>query len=129
MENVHVLLVEDNEVNQYIVCTHFRKMAIGVTVANNGAEAIVLIQSKKFHIVLMDIQMPVMDGFEATRVIRSMEDAYYKAIPILAFSASSLIDSQEKAMKHGMVDFINKPFSTAEFQTKIHTYINQPTCT
>jgi CheY-like chemotaxis protein len=73
--------------------------------------------------VLMDLQMPGMDGYESTSRIRSMDDPYYKNIPIIAFSASSDFATQEQAREHGMTDFINKPFMFEEFQSKIDKYI------
>ena len=127
MTNTKILLVEDNAINQLIVSTCLRKWGMMVTVANHGKEALVLIQSRDFQLVLMDLQMPEMDGYESTSKIRSMEDPYFKTVPIISFSASSLIDTKEKALKFGMTDFIGKPLMMDELRTKIDTYtMNTP---
>lgn len=123
MKNVNVLLVEDNEVNQILAGLCLRKWGMGVTIANHGKEALNLIQSRSFQVVLMDLQMPEMDGYESTTRIRAMEDVYFKTVPIIAFSASSMIDSKEKAMEHGMTDFVHKPLLAEELQHKINTYV------
>lgn len=123
MKNVNVLLVEDNEVNQILAGLCLRKWGMGVTIANHGKEALSLIQSRSFQVVLMDLQMPEMDGYESTTRIRAMEDVYFKTVPIIAFSASSMIDSKEKAMEHGMTDFVHKPLLAEELQHKINTYV------
>jgi CheY-like chemotaxis protein len=102
-----------------------KKWGIGVTVANNGKEALTLIQTKGFHLILMDLQMPEMDGYESTRHIRAFEDLYYKNIPIIAFSASSMINSRSKALAFGMTDFVNKPFFADELQDKIERYVTR----
>lgn len=127
MANTKILLVEDNAINQLIVSTCLRKWGMMVTVANHGKEALVLIQSRDFQLVLMDLQMPEMDGYESTSKIRLMEDPYFKTVPIISFSASSMIDTKEKALKFGMTDFIGKPLMMDELKTKIDTYtMNAP---
>lgn len=126
MHSIHILLVEDNQVNQVVASTILRKRNIDVTIAQNGKEALVLIQSKIFHMVLMDLQMPEMDGYESTHHIRTYEDPYFKNIPIIAFSASSMINTKQKAATFGMTDFINKPLIPDELQEKINSYITPP---
>lgn len=125
MQNINILLVEDNEVNQIVACALLRKNGISVAIANNGREALTLIQTKDFHLILMDLQMPEMDGYESTRHIRAFEDLYYKTIPIIAFSASSMITSRDRALAFGMTDFINKPFFVDELQEKIKRYVTE----
>jgi len=122
MASTKILLVEDNAINQLIVSTCLRKWGMMVTVANHGKEALVLIQSRDFQLVLMDLQMPEMDGYESTSKIRSMEDPYFKTVPIISFSASSMIDTKEKALQYGMTDFIGKPLMMDELRNKIDTY-------
>jgi CheY-like chemotaxis protein len=123
MKNVNILLVEDNQVNQMLAGICLRKWGMGVTIANHGGEALDLIKSREFQLVLMDLQMPEMDGYESTSKIRAMEGSYFKNVPIIAFSASSMIDSKEKAMEFGMTDFVNKPLMAEELQNKINTYV------
>jgi len=127
MAATKILLVEDNAINQLIVSTCLRKWGMMVTVANHGKEALVLIQSRDFQLVLMDLQMPEMDGYESTSKIRSMEDPYFKTVPIISFSASSMIDTKEKALKYGMTDFIGKPLMMDELKLKIDTYTTRHT--
>lgn len=127
MRNVNVLLVEDNEINQLVACSFLKKWGMGVTVANDGKEALSIIESKNFQLVLMDLQMPEMDGYESTHKIRSMDDNYFKTIPILAFSSSSLIQSVEKAIQCGMTDFVTKPLVPDDLQSKINKYVMNTT--
>jgi CheY-like chemotaxis protein len=120
LEGVTVLLTEDDPMNQFIAKKFLTKWGLDITVANNGQEAIDLIQSKKFQIVLMDIHMPVMDGTEAVRRIRAMEDSYFQTVPIIAFSA--VIEEKEEALEMGMNDFTTKPINPADLQAKIIQY-------
>jgi CheY-like chemotaxis protein len=119
---VDILLVDDDEINRLVATTFLKKWDVKVTVATNGNEALDLIASKKFTIVMMDLHMPEMDGYECTSRIRAMDDEYFKNVPIIVFSASYTIDSKRKAMEHGMTDFMNKPFRHEELQEKIMTY-------
>jgi PAS domain S-box-containing protein len=121
---VKVLLVEDNRVNQIVASNFLRKWGIEVDFANNGKEAVEMIESKLYNIVLMDLQMPEMDGYEATRRIRRLDhDPYFKKVPIIALTASAMNDIKEKVLKIGMTDFITKPFLPEDLQSKIGKYI------
>jgi CheY-like chemotaxis protein len=123
MRKVNVLLVEDNFINQVAAKGLLKMMNVEVTVANHGKEALSMIAAKNFQLVLMDLQMPVMDGFESTSKIRAMEDPYFKQIPIIAFSASYILDSKEKANELGMTDVLDKPFTLDDLKNKIRTYV------
>jgi CheY-like chemotaxis protein len=125
MKNPKILLVEDTIINQIVVDKSLSKQNIGVTIANNGKEALELIITKEFDLVLMDINMPEMDGYESTRKIRSMDDLYFKTVPIILFSASAMMDEseKEKAMAMGITDFVSKPFGADELNSIINTYI------
>ncbi|MFZ6010668.1 MAG: response regulator [Bacteroidota bacterium] len=118
-----ILLVEDNPVNQKIASHFLVKWGYQVTVANDGKEAVNLISNKDFELVLMDLQMPEMDGVEATQQIRSMGDSYFKSVPIIAFSASALSETKEKAEQLGMNDFLAKPLNPEEMHRKVNWYI------
>lgn len=122
VSEIHILLVDDDEINRLVATTYLKKSNVQVTVATNGLEAIDLIQSKKFNIVMMDLHMPEMDGYECTTKIRAMDDPYFKHVPIIVFSASYVIDSKKKAAEFGMTDFMNKPFRADELQEKIKIY-------
>jgi signal transduction histidine kinase/DNA-binding response OmpR family regulator len=107
-----ILLVEDNEVNQLVATSILKKAGFIVKVANNGKEAIDMIQKEPFELVLMDIQMPEMDGLEATKIIRGMNG--FADIPIVAMTAHAMSGDRELSIKSGMNDHINKPIDVQE---------------
>ena len=119
---INVLLVEDDIINQKVASRFLISCGFAVTIASDGAEALDLIKGKKYHLVLMDLQMPDMDGCEATSRIRALDDPYYKTVPILAFSASGG-DVLEKVSLHGMTDFVTKPLQADEMLRKLNQYI------
>jgi len=114
-----VLVVEDNIINQVVASTFLKKWGMTVAIANDGKEALDMMQENRYDLVLMDLQMPVMDGYEATQTIRSYEDPYFKTVPIFALSASAMLEEKEKAMKYGFNDFVTKPFQPQELKEKI----------
>lgn len=118
-----VLLVEDNRVNQIVAANFLKKWGIEVDIANNGKEAVDMIRSKSYQLVLMDLQMPEMDGYEASKKIRSLPDPYFKTIPIIALTASAMVDIKDKVIEIGMSDFLTKPFHPEDLQTMIAKYI------
>ncbi len=118
-----ILLVEDNIVNQEI-CKEFLALeGMNVKVANNGQEALNLLEEHRFDLVLMDLQMPIMDGYEASSIIRQNEK--YKDIPIIALTAHALADEKGKCLKAGMNDYISKPFVYVKFMAMISKHINK----
>ncbi|HYG19371.1 MAG TPA: response regulator [Ohtaekwangia sp.] len=119
----NVLLVEDDIMNQRVASFFLSRLGLGVTVARGGAEALTLIQQKRFNIILMDIQMPGMDGVETTERIRALDDPYYKRIPILAFTSTAGVTVKEQAQAVGMNDFLSKPLNAEEMAFKINQYI------
>lgn len=121
----NILLVEDDLVNQKIASQILSKWGMQVTIAQDGIEAIDVLQEKKFNLVLMDLNMPVMDGYETTEKIRASVDPYFRNIPILAYSASTRTDSKQKAEMLGMTDFISKPLDASEMHFKINQYIHR----
>ena len=102
-----VLLVEDNEYNQLVAVELLKAVGMRVTVAENGRKALDLLHVSRFDVVLMDIQMPVMDGCETTRCIRS--DPAYQALPIIAMTAHAMISDRDKCVAAGMNDYVSKP--------------------
>ncbi len=125
-KSVKVLLVEDNRVNQIVASNFLHRWGIEVDFANHGKEALEMIQSKAYQLVLMDLQMPEMDGYEASRRIRALDhDPYFKEVPIVALTASAMIDIKGKVLEIGMNDFISKPFQPDELQAKIGKYVLQ----
>ncbi|MBF0181536.1 MAG: response regulator [Magnetococcales bacterium] len=106
-QGVKVLLVEDNEINQQVAQELLEEEGLKVSIAANGEEAVAAVKALSFDVVLMDVQMPVMDGYAATRVIRS--DARFAALPIIAMTANAMAGDREKCVDAGMNDHISKP--------------------
>lgn len=118
-----VLLVEDNAINQKVMNRFLDKWDIKVIVAEDGVEALSKIQEHFVNLVLMDLQMPNMDGYEATRRIRELDDNHNSNIPIIALTAAALKEVKEKVYASGMNDFLTKPFNPSELQKKLEQYI------
>ncbi|MEW9699785.1 response regulator [Paenibacillus sp. SI8] len=108
LHNAKVLLVEDNEINQQVAKEILKEMDIVVDVACNGAEAVNLVRQRQYDAILMDLQMPVMDGYEATQHIRKLEHA--ADTPIIAMTADAMKGVQEQVLEAGMNSYISKPF-------------------
>ena len=102
-----VLLAEDNEINQQVAKEILEQAGLEVSIANNGKEAVDMVRMGNFEAVLMDIQMPVMGGFEATREIR--KDGGFKDLPIIAMTAHAMAGDHEKSLEAGMNDHVTKP--------------------
>ena len=110
--SLHILLAEDNKMNQKVAKNMLKKLGHKITVAENGKEAVSLFQKGGFNLILMDGQMPVMDGLEATRAIRALEDAAPSPkthIPIVALTANAMKGDRERFLASGMDDYITKP--------------------
>ena len=103
----HILLVEDNEINQQVASEIIVGLGLNVSLASNGQKAVEKIKQESFDAVLMDIQMPVMDGYEATRIIR--QDTEFSDLPIIAMTASAMTQDREDAEAAGMNDHVVKP--------------------
>ena len=117
LKGKRVLLTEDTKVNQIVATKMLSKLGLVVDVANNGEEAVRCLQKNDYDIVLMDIQMPVMNGLEATRLIRL--DPRFKKLPILAMSAGVTLDEQAACDEAGMTAFISKPIDSSELTSKL----------
>jgi CheY-like chemotaxis protein len=116
---LHVLLVEDNEVNQEVMRGLLTLLGDEVTVANNGEEAVALFQSKKFDIVLMDLNMPILDGLKATDSIRKLPGGN---LPIIAVTANTFSGEQENCLQHGITHVLNKPIDKITLEIALHPY-------
>ncbi|MEL6558895.1 MAG: PAS domain S-box protein [Bacteroidota bacterium] len=121
--NKKILLVEDNEVNRILATKFLVKWGMQVESAENGLVCLDKIKSKDFDLILMDLQMPEMDGYEATKILRQSQDSYYKNIPIIALTAAALIEAQQKVKEVGMNDFVTKPFHPKEFRDKLEKHL------
>jgi CheY-like chemotaxis protein len=111
---IRILLAEDNAVNQTLAVRLLEKRGYSVTVAPNGQAAVEAFQTGGFELVLMDIQMPGMDGFEATTAIREREKLIGGHIPIVAMTAHALVGDQERCIASGMDGYVSKPIRTSE---------------
>lgn len=107
-----VLLAEDNPVNQEVASVMLQRLGVATRIVNNGREALDLLESEHFDLVLMDCQMPVMDGFEATRRLRTREKELALApTPIVALTANAISGDRDYCLAQGMDDYLSKPFS------------------
>ena len=118
-----ILIVEDNSVNQMILKSMLKKMGYETLLAGNGREAVDLLEHEEVDAILMDCQMPVMDGYEATKVIRSGSNAN-SGKPILAVTANVMANDKEKCLNSGMDDYIKKPVTTKIVQQKLQHWLN-----
>jgi signal transduction histidine kinase/ActR/RegA family two-component response regulator len=123
ISGIRVLIAEDNMVNVMLMKKLLSKWNITPTVAENGLRAVELMQYGNFDIILMDLQMPVMNGLDATMEIRKMADPKKSHIPIIALTASALLDIKEKIFEAGMNDYVSKPFKPDELLEKMHLLV------
>ena len=119
LHGVRVLVVEDNLVNQFVVREMLESWKAFVTVASRGAEALDFLSRETFDVVLMDIQMPDMDGFETTHRIREDLQLTSESLPVIALTASALREKRDRAYAAGMNDFVMKPFDPAYLHERI----------
>ncbi len=118
-----VLLVDDNAINIVIAKRFLNKWKLEVDVATNGQEAVDMVTQTDYGLVLMDISMPVMDGYEATKIIRNMEEDKYQLLPIVALTASVFDALKYQAIEVGMNDYLSKPFKPQALYDMIEKYI------
>jgi PAS domain S-box-containing protein len=121
---VKILVVEDNEVNSFIVMKFLRSWGIETQLAENGQVALDLINQNNFDLILMDLEMPIMSGYEASEKIRCLPDPIKSNVPIIALTASAMLDVQTKIFSIGMNGFILKPFSPNDLKRKIIELLN-----
>jgi PAS domain S-box-containing protein len=122
VEGCKILVAEDNIMNQKYISSLLNKWNIDFTIASDGKKAIEQAQKQAFDIILMDIQMPNTDGYEATITIRNTKNPNQK-IPIIALTASAMLDQKSKALSVGMNDFITKPFAPNTLLNTIQAYL------
>jgi two-component system, sensor histidine kinase len=120
---LRVLIAEDNLVNVMLMKKLFSKWNMNPTIAENGVRAIELVQYGNFDIILMDLQMPIMNGFDAATEIRKLPDTRKANIPIIALTASALFDIRERVFNSGMNDYVSKPFKPEELLEKIQALV------
>ena len=124
IQGARVLLVEDNEINQQVAMEILAGAGVEVFLANNGREAVKAVSENDYDAVLMDVQMPVMDGYEATRVIRL--DPRRHDLPIIAMTAHAMAGDKAKSLAAGMNDHVTKPIDPDELYRTLGQYISRP---
>jgi CheY-like chemotaxis protein len=113
----HVLLVEDNRVSQRVAQHMLRRLGYDVAIADDGMQAIARLTRERFDLVLMDCQMPELDGWDATRVIRDQASAVLDHdVPVIAMTANAFSEDRERCLAAGMSDFLPKPVVLAELR-------------
>jgi len=127
MGGMRVLIAEDNLVNIMLMKKLFSKWGITPTIAENGERAIEMVQYGNFDIILMDLQMPILNGFDAAVEIRKMRDPKKANIPIIALTASALFDIKERVFNSGMNDYVSKPFKPDELREKMQNLVETKT--
>ncbi|MBI2381026.1 MAG: response regulator [Gammaproteobacteria bacterium] len=118
-----VLLAEDNTVNQLVVKGFLTRMGLGVELANDGKEAMERFRAQHFDLVIMDCQMPVMDGYEATAAIRNMELGNGRHVPIIALTAHAMQGDRERCLNAGMDDYLSKPVKKEDLHSTLQRWL------
>ncbi|WP_068471707.1 response regulator [Saccharicrinis aurantiacus] len=124
MKDATLLLVEDNISNQQIILLYLKNMVKKIEVANNGKEALNKFGNAKFDVILMDVQMPIMDGLKATRKIREIEQSTNSHTPIIAITANAFPEDKQRCLDAGMDDYMSKPFQPDTLIEKIKSKLS-----
>ncbi len=121
---MRILLVEDNVLNQKVVSFNLRKFNYEVVAVTNGIDALKLLSEENFSLILMDLMLPGMNGYEITREIRKKEKqaAAEKEIPIIAITANTLDNDRQKCFDVGMNEYLSKPFTVEELLQKVQLF-------
>ena len=121
---LQVLLAEDTEMNRMLVRILLTRMGFEVDEAENGQQAVDALARKRYDLVLMDCMMPVMDGDEATRILRAREaEAGQERVPVIALTASAIAGDRERCRQAGMDDYLSKPFQVDDFTAIVQRYL------
>lgn len=122
LKGARILLVEDNPINQKIASQFLNNWGALVEVASNGRESLDKVAKKQYDLILMDIQMPEMDGYETTSAIRAIDDDYYKTVPIVSLTADAFTEVRDRVLESGMTDYVTKPINPDQFLSTISKY-------
>ena len=122
---LRILLAEDSLVNQKLALGLLGKHGHSVVVANNGKEAVVALASGEYDVVLMDVEMPEMDGLEATAVVRTGERQTGKHVPIIAMTAHAMKGDRERCLEAGMDDYVSKPIRAQQLFAVLKSVLGQ----
>jgi CheY-like chemotaxis protein len=126
LRGVRVLVAEDNSVNVFVVSQFLRKWGVDFDVVGNGRQALEQLQQHAYDLVLMDLQMPEVSGYEATRTLRALPDERLRRLPVLALTASARLGLEERVDLAGFTDYVGKPFKPDELFAKIAQYVSRP---
>jgi PAS domain S-box-containing protein len=124
-KTIHILLAEDDHINRTLAIAVLEKASLNVTAVANGLEVVEESAARRFDLILMDIQMPEMDGYEATRAIRRREQEHSRHTPIIAMTAHAIKGDREKCLLAGMDDYITKPIDASELYMVIERHLLQ----
>ncbi len=122
LHGIYILLAEDNEINQMVASKLIQPWNVQLDFAENGQVAVEKVQHQNYDIILMDLQMPVMDGYQATRIIRGMEKYAKNPVTIIALTASAMLETRQKVEEAGFDDYVAKPFKPHELYLKIKSF-------
>ena len=130
-EEIRICIAEDNPINQKIAVSFVSKLGFKSEAYNDGLQAVEALRQRSsennpFHLVLMDVQMPVLDGYDATKVIRTDEDPAVRGVLIIAMTASAIQGDKEKCLEAGMNNYLAKPVRAAVLKAMLETYLKQP---
>lgn len=133
-DQIRICIAEDNPINQKIAVSFVKKLGFKSIAYNDGMAAVEGLRQKSrenspFHLVLMDCQMPVCDGYDATRLIRQDEDPAVRGVLIIAMTASAIRGDREKCLEAGMNNYLAKPVRAAVLKSMLEEYLSQPTKT
>jgi CheY-like chemotaxis protein len=120
--SLKILLAEDNAINRKLASTFLRKGGHEVVIVENGRDAVAQCEAQRFDVVFMDVQMPVMDGFEATACIRNSKDRQISGVPIIALTAHAVPGYREKCLKAGMNGYLTKPIDPSRLTEILSSY-------
>jgi len=123
LSGVNILVAEDNPVNQMLIQQVLSKWDVTFTICNNGQEAVDVINQQTFNIILMDLQMPVLDGISATHKIRQSEGVN-QDIPIIALTADAFVETRKRVINEGFNDYLTKPFKKEDLLEKISKHVS-----
>lgn len=125
--NLHCLVVEDNPTNQFVITLFLRKLGVGHEIVSRGSEALAVFAGGRFDAVLMDIEMPLLDGYDTTRELRRREALLSKPrTPIIALSADAMPDSRRRAHEAGMDAFLTKPIAMDALHGTLLSLVTAP---
>lgn len=121
-KKIKILVAEDNLINQKLLFRLLQKMNAEFKIVNNGEEVILAVEDENYDLIFMDIHMPIMDGVQATKLIKEKVASGGKDSIIIAMTANVMEDDIDHFMKIGMTDVITKPFSMSEFSSMVSKY-------